>query len=65
MADPQENDEWLRLPAVVRETGLKASTILEWARNDKFPKQIRLSHKVSVWSRRAILEWKASKAKGA
>jgi prophage regulatory protein len=64
LAKAAESDEWLRLPQVAKITGLKGSTIYEWARKGKFPKQIRLSPKLSVWSSQAVASWQESKAKG-
>jgi len=47
----------IRLPKVMRKTGLARSTVYWMIANDKFPKQINISPRVSVWKESDIDNW--------
>ncbi|MEA3553169.1 MAG: AlpA family phage regulatory protein [Campylobacterota bacterium] len=47
----------IRLPKVMSKTGLAKSTVWWMIANDKFPKQIKISQRVSVWKESDIDEW--------
>lgn len=47
----------IRLPRVMEKTALKRSTIWWMISNNRFPKQIKLSPRVSVWKESDIDEW--------
>ena len=55
----QQFDQRLRLSAVCELTGLGKSTIWELVRTGRydFPKQIKLTNRVSVWKRSEIEAW--------
>lgn len=50
-------DRFLRLPEVENITGLKKTTVYGLIKEGKFPRQIRVTRRVSVWSEAAILSW--------
>ncbi len=47
----------IRLPRVMNKTGLAKSTIWWMISNGKFPKQIKISSRVSVWKEKDIDDW--------
>ncbi|MDR3203124.1 MAG: AlpA family phage regulatory protein [Deltaproteobacteria bacterium] len=63
--DPDHGDQYLRLPAVRELLGVKTTSIYKFIKTHNFPKQIKIGDRISVWSKRAILEWiEACKKKG-
>ena len=42
-------DKLLRLPEVMKRTGLARSTVWKWVSDGKLPKPIKLSRRVTVW----------------
>ena len=48
---------FLRIPDVVKKTGLGKSTIWLWVKEGKFPKPIKLSSRVTVWEESNIEQW--------
>ena len=53
------SDQFLRDAEVRRLTGVKRSTRYEWIARGEFPKPIRLSPRLVVWSAAEIAEWQA------
>lgn len=53
-----DDDAWLRMPAVSASTGLSKSEIYRRVQAGTFPRPIRLSHRVSVWSQGSLKRWK-------
>ena len=57
----QENqvvqNKFHRIQSVSEKTSLGKSTILAWEATGKFPKAIRLSPTLRVWSEKTIDEW--------
>ena len=51
------SEKFLRLPQVMEAVGLKKSSIWNGVKEGKFPKQIKLSPKVSVWKKSDIDNW--------
>ena len=51
----------LRIKDVVKKTSIGKSTIWEWVKEEKFPKPIKLSERISVWRESDIDEWIESK----
>jgi prophage regulatory protein len=51
------SDQFLRAAEVRRLTGVKRSTQYEWIAQGKFPKPIRLSPRLVVWSAEEIEAW--------
>jgi len=47
----------IRIPKVMEKTGLAKSTIWWLVANDKFPKQLKLSQRISVWKESDIDNW--------
>ena len=52
---------FLRLPDVMRITGLARATIYEMIDEGRFPRQVRLSTRIAVWVFPEIQEWMAAK----
>ena len=50
----------VRLPEVMRMTGLGKSTIHRWYREGRFPQPLKLGPKSIGWRREEVLEWLAS-----
>lgn len=48
---------FLRIAQVAKKTGLGKSTVWLWVKENRFPKPIKLSHKVAVWDEDKIKEW--------
>jgi prophage regulatory protein len=54
-------DRILRLPEVIRMTGVCRSTILVWAQVGRFPKKVTLGPRCVGWSERAVRGWIATR----
>ena len=50
----------LRLPQVIEITSLSKSTIYKWMGEGRFPQNISLSAKCSVWKSQDIEKWNKS-----
>ena len=48
---------YIRLPEVVRRTGVSGRQIYRWIGSGAFPKQRRMSYRVSVWIEAEVDEW--------
>ena len=48
---------FLRITEVMKKTGIAKSTIWLWVKEDKFPKPIKLSPRITVWKEEKIEEW--------
>lgn len=48
---------YVRLPTVALVSGLAKSTVWKWAGDGRFPKPIKLSHRVSAWRVTDIRSW--------
>ncbi|XOB61555.1 helix-turn-helix transcriptional regulator [Campylobacterota bacterium DY0563] len=48
---------FLRMPDVMKKTGLAKSTIWLWIKEDRFPKPIKLSPRIAVWEEDKINNW--------
>ncbi|WP_321311953.1 AlpA family phage regulatory protein [Halarcobacter sp.] len=48
---------FIRIPDVIKKTGLAKSTIWLWVKEGKFPKPIKLSPRVTVWEEEKIELW--------
>jgi len=61
--DPLQAGSNLRVSALVVRLGMSKSTIWRLARDPKsdFPRPLKLSDKITVWSADAVLAWLASK----
>lgn len=55
----------LRLPQVIEKTGLSRATIYRLIAAGQFPRQVKLSQRVSAWSSRAIASWIADRVNSA
>lgn len=53
---------FLRIKEVMKKTGIARSTIWLWVSEDKFPKPIKLSPRITVWEEQKVEEWKANKS---
>ena len=47
----------LRMPEVVRITGLRPSTIYKLIRSAEFPRSIKLTKKTTAWDSRLVESW--------
>lgn len=52
---------FLRIKDVMKKTGIAKSTIWLWVKEDKFPKPIKLSPRVTVWNEEKIELWMKDK----
>ena len=52
---------FIRINDVMNKTGLAKSTIWLWVKEEKFPKPIKLSPRVTVWDEAELNEWKRIK----
>jgi len=52
---------FLRITNVMKKTGIAKSTIWLWVKQNKFPKPIKLSPRITVWSEDSINEWMQNK----
>ncbi len=51
-------DVFLRVPEVMRVAGLKSrSTLHDWVARGIFPKPIKLSRRMVVWSQQEVMKW--------
>lgn len=48
---------FLRINEVMKKTGLAKSTIWLWVKENKFPKPIKLSPRITVWEEEKIENW--------
>lgn len=55
-------DKFLRLPDVEQLTGCGKSTIYGLMAADKFPKNVKLTRRLSVWRESEIQQWIAGKS---
>lgn len=53
---------YVRVRVVAAVCGIAPSTIWKWCADGKFPKQVKLSYKVSAWPVAQIREWLADPA---
>lgn len=52
-----ENARLIRLPEVIRLTGLSRSMIYQLASTQHFPRPVKLGNRVSAWLVREVTEW--------
>lgn len=50
-------NNFLRITEVMKKTGIAKSTIWLWVKEDKFPKPIKLSPRITVWEEEKIDYW--------
>ncbi len=51
------DEQFLRLPDVIRKVTLSKAQIYREIAKNKFPRQIRLSERVVVWKKSDLEEW--------
>ena len=49
--------KFLRIKDVMDKTGIARSTIWLWVSEDKFPKPIKLSPRITVWENSKLDDW--------
>lgn len=49
--------KFLRINQVCEQTGLKRSTVYLWISENRFPKPLKLSERITVWKEIDIEEW--------
>ena len=47
----------VRINSVMEQTGLAKSTVWLWVKEEKLPKPIKLSARVTVWKQSELDEW--------
>ena len=53
-----KNIKFIRMNDVLELTGIKSrTTIHNWMKQDKFPKSVRMSPRITVWDYRSIEKW--------
>lgn len=58
------NQQFIRLPEVSKLTGLAKSTVWLWVKENKLPKPIKLSPRVTVWHLSDLEQWIEKQSKG-
>ena len=51
------DDRFIRMPEVIKMTGLGKSTIFAWINTNRFPAPIKMGRRVSVWKISTIHAW--------
>lgn len=54
---------FIRINELIEKTGIARSTIWLWVSEDKFPKPIKLSPRITVWEEDKIEDWMNKKIK--
>ncbi len=49
--------KFLRITQVIEKTSIARSTIWLWVKENRFPKPIKISARVTVWQEEEIDEW--------
>jgi len=55
-------NNFLRIQEVMKKTGIARSTIWLWVSENKFPKPIKLSPRITVWEEEKVLIWMENKS---
>lgn len=55
-------NKFLRIKDVQELTSLGRSTIWLWVKENKFPKPIKVSPKITVWEEEKVLKWMTDKS---
>lgn len=58
-------ESFVRLPEVLRHTGLTRSTVYRLAASGDFPKQFKLGERASAWRWGEVVEWIESRERAA
>ena len=56
-----ESEEFLRMPSVLKWTGLARSTIYQLIAHKQFPAQVRLAERAVGWRRSDLARWSANR----
>ena len=48
---------FIRLKDIIKKTSIARSTVLLWVKENRFPKHITLSPKVTIWDESEIDKW--------
>jgi|TARA_R110002033_G_scaffold100404_3_gene148806 prophage regulatory protein len=48
---------FIRIQDVMKKTGIARSTIWLWVKENRFPKPVKLSPRITVWEEDKIQEW--------
>ncbi|WP_419765447.1 MAG: helix-turn-helix transcriptional regulator [Arcobacter sp.] len=48
---------FIRIQDVMKKTGIARSTIWLWVKENRFPKPVKLSARITVWEEDKIQEW--------
>ena len=54
---PPKRDRLIRLPEVMTATGMKKTAVYTAMNEGRFPKNVRINRRMSVWSEAAVLQW--------
>ena len=57
-------ENFIRIKEVMEKTGVARSTIWLWVKEEKFPKPIKISPRVTVWKSSDIQQWQEELVQG-
>jgi prophage regulatory protein len=52
---------FIRIQDVMKKTGIARSTIWLWVKENRFPKPVKLSPRITVWEEDKIQEWQKAR----
>ncbi|MFL1527894.1 helix-turn-helix transcriptional regulator [Pseudomonas sp. O230] len=61
-AQTDEIIEYIRLPEVLRISGLSSATIYRMAGGGKFPRQVKVGEQAVAWVRSEVMQWATNRA---
>ena len=56
-SSPQQLQLFLRLPAVLQKVGMSKSFVYDLITQDKFPKPVKVSSRISCWVAAEVDQW--------
>ena len=56
-SSPQQLQLFLRLPAVLQKVGMSKSFVYDLITQDKFPKPVKVSSRISCWVTAEVEQW--------
>jgi prophage regulatory protein len=56
-SSPQQLELFIRLPAVLQKVGMSKSFVYDLITQDKFPKPVKVSSRISCWVAAEVDQW--------
>ena len=56
-SSPQQLELFIRLPAVLQKVGMSKSFVYDLITQDKFPKPVKVSSRISCWVTAEVEQW--------